>query len=174
MIPTSMSGIVVSLFECRILSLAIQSLLSFALYLLRRVSLHYSIQYHPIHLTCTICMYIGCADETNNTLKFAARAKKITLAPAAINEQMDDKSLLRHYESEIFSLKNMVNDLIGKLQAVAPGTVLPDVAMQSIGASAGGTVGPYIKSAVMKVAYSFILLTYIELSDLIDCLIACS
>jgi hypothetical protein len=43
-------------------------------------------------------------EETHNTLKFAARAKKIK-TNAVVNEMMDDKTLLRAYKMEIFNLK---------------------------------------------------------------------
>ena len=43
-------------------------------------------------------------DETHNTLKFAARAKKIK-TNATINEVLDDKTLLRAYKIEIQNLK---------------------------------------------------------------------
>ena len=91
-----------------------------------------------IAIICTISTSLKCADETTNTLKFAARAKKITLSRAMINEHMDDKSLIRHYENEISSLKNMVSELMSRLQHGA----------------AANSIGPIIKSSVSKLIES--------------------
>lgn len=57
-----------------------------------------------IAVICTVSPTIKCVDETHNTLKFAARAKKIK-TNATINEVLDDKTLLRAYKIEIQNLK---------------------------------------------------------------------
>ncbi|CAE7819525.1 kif11, partial [Symbiodinium microadriaticum] len=44
------------------------------------------------------------SQESNNTLKFASRAKTIRM-DARVNESMDDKTLLRAYRQEIEELK---------------------------------------------------------------------
>jgi len=49
-----------------------------------------------IAIICTISPALSCVDETNNTLKFAARAKRIKM-DSRVNEVMDDKTLLRQY-----------------------------------------------------------------------------
>jgi centromeric protein E len=57
-----------------------------------------------IAVICTVSSTQRCVEETHNTLKFAARAKKIK-TNAVVNEMMDDKTLLRAYKMEIFNLK---------------------------------------------------------------------
>lgn len=57
-----------------------------------------------ITIICTISPTLRCAEESLNTLKFAARAKSIRTR-ADVNEVMDDKTLLRMYRTEIHSLK---------------------------------------------------------------------
>ena len=57
-----------------------------------------------IALVCTISPTMRCFDETNNTLKFAARAKRIKMS-AQVNEVMDDKTLLKVYKREIDQLR---------------------------------------------------------------------
>jgi hypothetical protein len=57
-----------------------------------------------ISIICTISPTLRCAEESNNTLKFATRAKTIRME-AKVNESMDDKTLLRVYRLEIEELK---------------------------------------------------------------------
>jgi centromeric protein E len=57
-----------------------------------------------IAVICTVSPTLRCVDESHNTLKFAARAKKIKTS-ATINELIDDKTLLRAYKMEIHLLK---------------------------------------------------------------------
>jgi centromeric protein E len=57
-----------------------------------------------ICIICTISPGLRCAEESHNTLKFASRAKKITV-DARVNETFDDKALLRKYREEIEELK---------------------------------------------------------------------
>lgn len=57
-------------------------------------------------------------DESVNTLKFAARVKKIVLAPKN-DAVMDDKALLQQYRGEIMDLKHklqVANDVLLKEQ----------------------------------------------------------
>ena len=63
-----------------------------------------------IVILCTISPTIRCQDETTNTLKFAARAKKIRME-AHVNETMDDKTLLKVYRLEIEQLKTKLQTL---------------------------------------------------------------
>jgi hypothetical protein len=58
-----------------------------------------------IAVICTMSPALRCADESNNTLRFATRAKKVQMAKAAINEDVDDKALLKAYRQEIEMLK---------------------------------------------------------------------
>lgn len=55
-------------------------------------------------IICTISPGQRCQEESHNTLKFASRAKKITV-DAKINETFDDKAMLRKYREEIDDLK---------------------------------------------------------------------
>lgn len=57
-----------------------------------------------ICIICTISPNMKCVEETINTLKFASRAKTIKLQ-AKINENIDDKTLLKVYREEIEQLK---------------------------------------------------------------------
>jgi hypothetical protein len=103
-----------------------------------------------IAIICTITTASKCVDETNNTLKFASRAKKITLTTAVINETMDDKALIRHYEAEVLSLKSMVADLEGRLQAAPPASVSSaDTSAPAVVNTSG--IGPYVRSTILKV-----------------------
>lgn len=57
-----------------------------------------------ISIICTISPTVKCMEETNNTLKFGTRAKAIKIN-AKVNENMDDKALLRVYREEIEQLR---------------------------------------------------------------------
>lgn len=57
-----------------------------------------------VAIISTITMASGNLDETLSTLKFATRAKNVKNT-AKINELVEEKGLLRHYRSEIASLK---------------------------------------------------------------------
>lgn len=63
-----------------------------------------------IAIICTISPAASCMDETNNTLKFASRAKRIRME-SKVNETMDDKTLLRQYREEIEQLKAKLNEM---------------------------------------------------------------
>lgn len=63
-----------------------------------------------IAIICTVSPTLRCVEESHNTLKFAARAKKIKTV-ANINELMDDKTLLRAYKIEIHTLKARLANL---------------------------------------------------------------
>jgi hypothetical protein len=63
-----------------------------------------------IGIICTISPTLKCMDETSNTLKFASRAKMIKLT-AKLNENIDDKTLLRAYKEEIELLRMRLKDL---------------------------------------------------------------
>jgi centromeric protein E len=58
-----------------------------------------------IAIICTMSPALRCADESNNTLRFATRAKKVKVAAATVNEDVDDKALLQAYRREIEQLK---------------------------------------------------------------------
>mmetsp|Transcript_35947 Transcript_35947/g.36629 ORF Transcript_35947/g.36629 Transcript_35947/m.36629 type:complete len:805 (+) Transcript_35947:326-2740(+) len=63
-----------------------------------------------IAIICTISPAASCIDETNNTLKFASRAKRIKM-DSRVNESMDDKTLLRQYREEIEQLKAKLTEM---------------------------------------------------------------
>ena len=56
-----------------------------------------------ICIICTVSPSLRCAEESHNTLKFASRAKRITV-DAKVNESFDEKALLRKYREEIDTL----------------------------------------------------------------------
>ena len=58
-----------------------------------------------IAIICTMSPALRCADESNNTLRFATRAKKVKVSAATVNEDVDDKALLKAYRQEIEQLK---------------------------------------------------------------------
>ncbi|KAG0186859.1 hypothetical protein DFQ28_007200 [Apophysomyces sp. BC1034] len=65
---------------------------------------------------CTISPAIASLEESNNTLKFAARVKKIVVS-AKNDEVMDDKALIQKYRGEIIELKGKLeaaNDVLHK------------------------------------------------------------
>ena len=63
-----------------------------------------------IGIICTISPTIKCIEESTNTLKFATRAKMIKMK-AKINENYDDKTLLRVYKQEIEELRLKLKEL---------------------------------------------------------------
>lgn len=63
-----------------------------------------------IAVICTISPVLSCVDETNNTLKFASRAKTIKMN-AKVNDVMDEKTLLKVYREEIEQLKAKLFEL---------------------------------------------------------------
>eukprot|EP00899_Mesostigma_viride_P021453 jgi/Mesvir1/29309/Mv01568-RA.3 len=63
-----------------------------------------------ITMVCTVTPGSFSAEETHNTLKFAARAKKIELH-AHKNEVLDDKSLIKKYQKEIQQLRQQLDQL---------------------------------------------------------------
>ena len=68
-----------------------------------------------IAVICTISPAANNFEESNNTLKFAARTKKV-VTRAQVNELMDDKALLQVYRSEISELKNRMFSMNEQLQ----------------------------------------------------------
>jgi hypothetical protein len=69
-------------------------------------------------------------EESVNTLKFGARAKLIRIH-AKINENLDDKTLLRAYREEIEALRNRLKELELKQQQQPAATVVPSVPLSS-------------------------------------------
>eukprot|EP01119_Soliformovum_irregulare_P022479 TRINITY_DN7698_c0_g1_i1.p1 TRINITY_DN7698_c0_g1~~TRINITY_DN7698_c0_g1_i1.p1 ORF type:complete len:746 (-),score=188.75 TRINITY_DN7698_c0_g1_i1:135-2372(-) len=61
-----------------------------------------------VAIICTISPSPINFEETNSTLKFASRAKKIK-AKAKVNEVVDDKALLKQYQNEISDLKKRLD-----------------------------------------------------------------
>lgn len=55
-------------------------------------------------MVCTITPASTQAEETHNTLKFASRAKKISVT-AKRNEVMDQSSLIQRYQQELSTLR---------------------------------------------------------------------
>jgi len=70
-----------------------------------------------ISIICTISPTVKCFEESNNTLKFATRAKKIKM-DAKVNETVDDKTLLRAYRLEIEQLKAKLAEVEQAMQTV--------------------------------------------------------
>jgi hypothetical protein len=68
-----------------------------------------------ISIICTIAPTVKCFEESNNTLKFATRAKKIKME-ARVNETVDDKTLLRAYRLEIEQLKAKLAEVESVMQ----------------------------------------------------------
>ncbi|PRP77553.1 kinesin family member 11 [Planoprotostelium fungivorum] len=62
-----------------------------------------------IAVICTISLCLLNFEETNSTLKFASRAKKMKNT-VTLNEVMDDKTLIRKYQNEILELKKKLED----------------------------------------------------------------
>jgi hypothetical protein len=71
-----------------------------------------------ISIICTIAPTVKCFEESNNTLKFATRAKKIKME-ARVNETVDDKTLLRAYRLEIEQLKAKLAEVESVMQIKA-------------------------------------------------------
>jgi hypothetical protein len=69
-----------------------------------------------ICMICTVSPGRRCADESHNTLKFASRAKLITVE-AKINETFDEKALLRKYREEIDDLQAKLAAMESMVQA---------------------------------------------------------
>nr|AMS24218.1 kinesin 7-Ia protein [Marsilea vestita] len=67
-----------------------------------------------ISLICTITPASSSNEETHNTVKFAHRAKHIQIR-ALQNKIMDEKSLIKKYQSEIQNLKNELDDLKSRI-----------------------------------------------------------
>lgn len=63
-----------------------------------------------IVIICTISPTLRCLEESTHTLKFGQRAKFIRLQ-AKVNEQLDDKTLLKAYRQEIEELKLKLKEL---------------------------------------------------------------
>ncbi|KAI3995579.1 hypothetical protein MKX01_023324 [Papaver californicum] len=63
-----------------------------------------------VSLICTVTPSSSNSEETHNTLKFAHRAKHIEIQ-ASQNKIIDEKSLIKKYQSEICSLKEELEQL---------------------------------------------------------------
>ncbi|KAI3949156.1 hypothetical protein MKW98_026536 [Papaver atlanticum] len=63
-----------------------------------------------VSLICTVTPSSSNSEETHNTLKFAHRSKHIEIQ-ASQNKIIDEKSLIKKYQSEIFSLKEELEQL---------------------------------------------------------------
>ncbi|KAL0405035.1 UNVERIFIED_CONTAM: Kinesin-like protein KIN-7L, chloroplastic [Sesamum radiatum] len=63
-----------------------------------------------VSLICTVTPSSSNSEETNNTLKFAHRAKHIEIQ-AAQNKIIDEKSLIKKYQTEIRCLKEELEQL---------------------------------------------------------------
>lgn len=66
-----------------------------------------------IAIICNISPTLRCLEESVNTLKFGARAKLIRIY-AKVNENVDEKTLLRAYREEIEQLKQRLKELEDK------------------------------------------------------------
>ena len=89
-----------------------------------------------ILVVCNISPALRCIEETNNTLKFGSRAKKIKVN-AKRNEFLDDKQQLRLYRLEIEQLKSRMDQLMNSLAA----------STRASGAVVGGSSHPPSPSA---------------------------
>ncbi|XP_072978173.1 kinesin-like protein KIN-7D, chloroplastic [Typha angustifolia] len=81
-----------------------------------------------VSLICTVTPSSSNAEETHNTLKFAHRAKCIEIQ-ASQNKIMDEKSLIKKYQSEIRSLKEELEKL---KRGIVSGTPLKDIGEDDI------------------------------------------
>ncbi|XP_022882610.1 kinesin-like protein KIN-7K, chloroplastic isoform X1 [Olea europaea var. sylvestris] len=63
-----------------------------------------------VHLICTVTPSSSNSEETHNTLKFAHRAKHIEIK-ASQNKIIDEKSLIKKYQTEIRCLKEELEQL---------------------------------------------------------------
>ncbi|KAI8815166.1 P-loop containing nucleoside triphosphate hydrolase protein, partial [Cladochytrium replicatum] len=70
-----------------------------------------------IAVVCTVSPAAGNYDETLNTLKFAARVKKVTVNAKA-NQVLDDKALLQKYRNEIMQLKSQMQEATEMVEQV--------------------------------------------------------
>ncbi|KAJ3185801.1 NADH-ubiquinone oxidoreductase chain 1 [Gaertneriomyces sp. JEL0708] len=68
-----------------------------------------------ISVICTISPTIANAEESTNTLKFAARVKKVVIKASA-NRIVDEKALLQKYKAEIEELRNRLIATEGLLE----------------------------------------------------------
>ncbi|KAI8811695.1 P-loop containing nucleoside triphosphate hydrolase protein [Cladochytrium replicatum] len=70
-----------------------------------------------IAVVCTVSPAAGNYDETLNTLKFAARVKRVTVNAKA-NQVLDDKALLQKYRNEIMQLKTQMQEATEMVEQV--------------------------------------------------------
>ncbi|KAF6160532.1 hypothetical protein GIB67_019472 [Kingdonia uniflora] len=63
-----------------------------------------------VSLICTVTPASSNMEETHNTLKFASRAKRVEIC-ASRNKIIDEKSLIKKYQTEISSLKQELDQL---------------------------------------------------------------
>lgn len=68
-----------------------------------------------IAVVCTVSPAHLNAEETHNTLKFAARVKRVTLK-AHLNEIVDEKALLQKYKHEIEELRQKLAETNQRLE----------------------------------------------------------
>uniref|UniRef100_A0A1D1XQX0 Kinesin-like protein n=1 Tax=Anthurium amnicola TaxID=1678845 RepID=A0A1D1XQX0_9ARAE len=72
-----------------------------------------------VSLICTVTPSSSNSEETHNTLKFAHRAKRIEIR-ASQNKIIDEKSLIKKYQTEIRSLKEELEKLKQGIVTVTP------------------------------------------------------
>lgn len=80
-------------------------------------------------IVCCVTPSSSQAEETENTLKFAERAKKVKIKRSK-NEMMDSKSEIAHLQRVIAELKEQLKDLKEKADAPPQPSVVPDPALQ--------------------------------------------
>lgn len=79
-----------------------------------------------VSVICTITPASTQAEETHNTLKFASRAKKITIE-AKRNEILDQSSLIARYQQELSMLKHQLEVVMREKGTGAPDPVHPEI-----------------------------------------------
>nr|CAD1827164.1 unnamed protein product [Ananas comosus var. bracteatus] len=81
-----------------------------------------------VSLICTVTPSSSNTEETHNTLKFANRAKQIEIQ-ASQNKIIDEKSLIKKYQNEIYRLKEELEQL---KRGIVTGTPLKDTGEDDI------------------------------------------
>ena len=80
-------------------------------------------------IVCCVTPSSSQAEETENTLKFAERAKKVRIKRSK-NEMMDSKSVIAQLQRVIADLKEQLRNLKEKADAPPPSQAVPDPALQ--------------------------------------------
>mmetsp|Transcript_12 Transcript_12/g.13 ORF Transcript_12/g.13 Transcript_12/m.13 type:complete len:818 (+) Transcript_12:117-2570(+) len=89
-----------------------------------------------ISIVCTATPWIGAAEETLNTLRFATRAKRVRRA-VHVNEMLDDRALLLKYKQEIATLRERLAEAERRANGpLSPGAVSVEDQQQDSGESA--------------------------------------